>query len=99
MGLQPLYGKLFREGNATNLDEKLTIPLKPLPVVMTYVSGLKKLDIENGVCNIGPCITVNVNGTITECNASMENQETLYNYGNILTDSIEEIFLKGKVKF
>ena len=98
MRLQPLTEKLFREGNAVNLDESLTVPLKPISPLMTYVGKFKKLDLENGLCNIGPLITINVDGIITECDASIENQRSLYNYGNVLTDNIEEIFIKRKTK-
>lgn len=90
--------KLFREGNATNLDEKLTVPLRPLKPLITYVGKTKKFDRENGLCNIGPLVTINPNGIITECDASIEHQETLYNYGNILNNSIEDVVLdKGEL--
>lgn len=91
-----LNGKLFREGNASKLDSSLTVPLRPMRPLITYTGKDNKLDIENGLCNIGPIVCVNVNGTITECDASIINQETLYNYGNVLTDSIESVFLKRK---
>lgn len=100
--LRGLSGKLFREGNAQNLD--LTVPLRPMDTVLTYTAEnkLNKIKYFNkkrvGLCNIGPLVTVNVNGTITECNASIENQETIYNYGNVLIDSIEEVCLnRGKI--
>ena len=64
---------------------------------LTYVNN-NKLDQENGLCNIGPAVAINVNGTITECDASIKHQETIYNYGNILTDSIEEVFIKRHAK-
>lgn len=84
--------KLFREGNATNLDEKLTIPLRPTKTFITYANEHQKFDRENGICMIGPVVTVNPNGLITECDASIEHQETLYNYGNV-SNSIEEAML------
>lgn len=93
-GLQRLTGKLFREGNAEFLDPYLTKKLNPMIPHITYVGNKARFDKENGLCNIGPIITINVNGTITECDASIEHQETLYNYGNVLTDSIENIYLK-----
>ena len=93
-GMQRLTGKLFREGNAESLDSSLTMPMTPMMPHITYVGDKAKFDKENGLCNIGPIITVNVNGTITECDASITHQETLYNYGNVLTDSIEDIYLK-----
>lgn len=92
--LQRLTGKLFREGNAELLDQTLTMKLNPMTPHITYVGNKARFDQENGLCNIGPIITINVNGTITECDASIEHQETIYNYGNVLTDSIEDIYLK-----
>ena len=84
--------KLFREGNAENLDESLTTPLKHLPILLTY-SKRGKFDIKEGICNIGPIITVNPNGIVTDPNASIEHQETIYNYGNVQINTIEEICL------
>ena len=90
--------KLFREGYATSLDEKLTVPLRPMKPLITYVDKNKKFDRDNGLCNIGPLVTINPDGIITESDASIENQEKLYNYGNILTSSIEDVILeKGKL--
>ena len=90
--------KLFREGNATNLDEKLTVPLRPIKILMTYADKKRKFNQENGSCNIGPIVTINPDGVITECDASIKNQEDLYNYGNVLEKSIEDIILeKGEV--
>ena len=85
--------KLFREGNATNLDEKLTIPLRPTKTYITYADEKQKFDRENGICMIGPVVTVNPSGIITECDASIEHQEILYNYGNV-SNSIEEAMLR-----
>lgn len=84
--------KPFREGNAEKLDPHITVPLQKLPILLTYVKR-GKLNIEEGFCNIGPIVTVNPNGIVTEPNASIEHQETIYNYGNVLTNSIEEICL------
>lgn len=102
--MRQLSRKLFREGNAQNLDLDLTVPLRPMNTVLTYTSEnkLNKIRYFNkkrlGLCNIGPLVTVNVNGTITECDASIENQETVYNYGNVLIDSIEDVCLnRGEV--
>ena len=86
--------KMFREGNAVYLDQKLTVPLRPMKTVMTYVKN-GKLDIENGLCHIAPFIAINPNGIVTECNASIEHQETIYNYGNVLTESIEDIYIRN----
>lgn len=97
-GLNPKT-KLFREGNATKLDDSLTVPLKVFPPIVTHIG--KKIwgnffleDIENGICHIGCIVTVNCNGTITDCNASFLNQEDIYNYGNVLNDSIYDVCIK-----
>ena len=98
LGYRDINQKLFREGNAENMDKNLTIPLRPMKKFITYVGKNGKFDRENGLCNIGPLITINPNGIITECDASIEHQETLYNYGNIVNSSIEEIVLdKGEL--
>ena len=88
--------KLIREGNAINLDNNLTVPLRKMDTYMTY-SYKKKLDKENGLLNIGPIVTINVDGIVTECDASNENQRTIYNYGNIFNNSIEEIFINNNI--
>lgn len=85
--------KLFREGNAEYLDKSLTIPVNPIDIVITYVGKFSKFDRE-GLCNIGPFITINPEGIITEDNTSIFHQKSVYNYGNILTDSLEEVALK-----
>lgn len=83
--------KLFNEGNAATLDPDLTVDLRPVDYAMTYVGNNKhKLDL-NGLCYIGPLISISVDGFITECDASFENQRTKFNYGNVLTDSIVEV--------
>ncbi|MBO5376522.1 MAG: radical SAM protein [Bacilli bacterium] len=97
-----LSGKLFREGNAANLDEQDTVPLKPMNLFLSYpgksiLGGLfVTSNRESGLCNIGPLITVNVDGIITECDASIDNQRNLYNYGNVLSDSIEDVCLNRR---
>lgn len=80
-----ITGKLFREGNALNLPRKLTVPLRPMKTFMTY---------DGGLCNIGPIVHINTRGTICETDTTYEKQQTKFNYGNILTDSIEEIVRK-----
>lgn len=89
--------KLFREGNAVNLDPEITIPLRPMPIYMSYYKkglfNIPRFDMNGGNCFIGPLITVNVDGIVTECDASLEHQRTIYNYGNIFDNSIEEICL------
>lgn len=82
--------KLIREGHACNLDKRLTKPLKPMNFYVTYTDDKKKFD-RMGLCNVGPLVTINPNGIITECNASIENQESKYNYGNVLDNRIEII--------
>ena len=64
-----------------------------------YITYLKnKSSNKIKLCNIGPLLTINADGIITECDASFENQEKKYNYGNVLTDSIEEVALeKGTI--
>ena len=89
--------KFFREGNAVHLDNNFTVPLRPLDMLVTYVGDNKKFN-NSGLCNIGPLISVNTNGIVTQGDASIANQETIYNYGNILNDSIENIaLLNGKL--
>ena len=97
-GLRDIYVKLFREGRATELDKNITVPLRPMDVFITYVDKKRKFDRENGLCNIGPLITIGTNGNITECDASIEHQNTIYNYGNVLNESIEEnVLRRGKL--
>ena len=65
---------------------------------ITYTDNNRKFDRENGLCNIGPLITIGTNGNITECDASLEHQKTIYNYGNVLNESIEEnVLRRGKL--
>lgn len=95
--------KLFREGNAVNLDSNLTVPLRPTPIFMSYYKkglfNIPRFDMNGGKCFIGPLITVNVDGIVTECDASLEHQRTIYNYGNIFDNSIEEICLNNNPVF
>lgn len=93
-GFQELHAQLFREGNAEKLDLSLTVPMVPMTPQITYIGKFNKFDMENGICNIGPLVCVNVDGVITECDASIMHQNTIYNYGNVLSDSIEEVTLK-----
>lgn len=102
LGMRKLYGKLFREGNAENLDSSVTLPLRPMDSIISYPSKvllgglIVTSNREKGVCNIGPLVTVNVDGIITECDASIEHQRSLYNYGNVLNESIEEVCLNKR---
>ena len=34
--LRRIDRKLFREGNAVNLDPSITVPLRPMPIYMSY---------------------------------------------------------------
>ncbi len=104
-GKRELIGKLFREGRAVNLPDEITVPLRPMDVYMTYYKkyrnklGMIKrvFDRENGNMIVGPIVTVNPEGIVTECDASIEHQKTLYNYGNVLYESIEDILLRRSV--
>lgn len=95
-GLARLGRKVFREGNAEKLDARITVPFKPHNMFITYVGNDHKLDVENGLCYIGPFITITPDGIVTECDASIVHQLTEYNYGNVLVDSLENIFLRRK---
>ena len=64
----------------------------------TYLGNNNTFDKINGLCNIGPIVTINVDGTITESDASFKNQNTIYNYGNVLNESIIECLLRNKMK-
>ncbi len=76
--------KIFREGRATSLDKSITVPMRPWPIVYSY---LKNDDIYE----IGPLVSVNVDGIVTECDASIENQRTIYNYGSVLNEDLGDI--------
>ncbi len=104
-GKRPLVGKLFREGRAVNLPEEITVPLRPMDVYMTYYTKCRNklgmirrvFDQENGDMIVGPIVTVNTEGIVTECDASIEHQRTLYNYGNVLEEPIEDILFRRSV--
>jgi organic radical activating enzyme len=76
--------KLFREGRAELLDSQLTVPMRPWPIIYTYLK-------EHDVIEVGPLISINADGIVTECDASHEHQRTLYNYGNVLEEDLETI--------
>ena len=65
---------------------------------VTYLGKNNTFDKTNGLCNIGPVVTINVDGTITESDASYNNQNTIYNYGNVLNNSIIECLFNNKMK-
>ena len=79
--------KIFREGRAEELPKEITVPIRPWPIIYTY---LKSQD----VMEVGPLVTINVDGMVTECDASIEHQRTLYNYGNILDENLESIITR-----
>lgn len=97
VGLSRLGSKVLREGNAEKLDSRLTMPFKPYKMLITYVGNKHELDIENGLCYIGPFITVSPDGIVTECDVSIEHQLNEYNYGSVLENSIEKIFLNRNI--
>lgn len=43
-------------------------------------------------------ITINIDGTITEDNTTYENQQTIYNYGNILTYNLVDSLIDNGAK-
>lgn len=88
------FGKLFREGNAVDLEEDLTVPLRPIDIFLTYPNNFKRMDKKRRFCNIGPLVTINTEGIITECDASLDKQSSIYNYGNVLDELIEDVMLK-----
>ena len=83
--------KVFREGNALNLDSSLTKDLTKLDMLISY-------DEKYKICNIGPLIAINPQGIVTEADGSIINQKNIYNYGNVLNESLEDIVKRnGKV--
>lgn len=60
---------------------------------VTYMNRLRFYD-RKGMCSVGPLITINPNGVITEAVPSIKEQEKNYNYGNVFNNSIEEVALK-----
>lgn len=83
--------KLFREGRATQLPEELTVPLRPWPIITSYTT---EKSTKEKICAIGPLVSINVDGIVTDCDASIEHQHTIYNYGNILEESLEDICIR-----
>lgn len=96
-GFAKLGNKVFREGSAEKLDSRITVPFKPYKMLITYVGRKHELDTENGLCYIGPFITISPDGIVTECDASIQHQLNEYNYGSVLDNSIEEIFLNRNI--
>ncbi len=87
LNYREIDNKIFREGRAQTLPEDLTVELRPWPIVYTHH---KKQDIIEA----GPLVTINPDGVVTECDASIENQNTIYNYGNVLDESLEDIIIR-----
>ena len=85
---------IFREGKANNLPTYLTIPLKKFG----YIIAHNEHNPLNSVCYLGPLISINVDGIVTECDASWKHQRTKYNYGNVLEDSLENILIKNNAE-
>lgn len=86
--------KLFREGNGKSLDSNLTIPLRPMRFFVLDYSAKEGIITHK----VGPFITINIDGTITEDNTTYENQQTIYNYGNILTDNLVDSLIDNGAK-
>lgn len=96
--------KLLREGRAELLDPSLSTPFKPAHLYMSYLIAYKKFfnthlefNQELGTCFINE-VAISTKGFVTESNASFEHMETIYNYGNVFDDTIENICLKRKPK-
>lgn len=87
-GMKELNNSILREGNAVNLNDNLTKPLIPNKMVMYN---------HNKELCMGPVIAVNPDGVVTEVDASIENQETIYNYGNVLNETLKDI-VKKRIK-
>lgn len=79
--------KIFSEGRAESLPKEITVPIRPWPIIYTYLKS-------QNVIEAGPLVTINVDGMVTECDASTEHQRTLYNYGNILDENLEAIITR-----
>ena len=60
----------------------------------TYAGRNGVMDKEKGLFNVGPIVTVNTDGILTEADSSLEKQGTTYNYGNIFDGELKEIILK-----
>lgn len=86
--------KLFREGNAKILDDNLTVPLRSMKNIIIDCRGKS----EYITYRIAPFITINIDGTITEDNTTYKNQQTTYNYGNIVKDDLVISLLNNGAK-
>ena len=96
-GLYNLSDKINKEEDINSIGVFRTIKTNPTMIYVTYVNDKNKYD-RNGICKIGPVISINPQGLVTEINASIIDQNTIYNYGNVLDSSIESIAIsKGKL--
>lgn len=95
--LRELTEKPFREGNAEKLKRLQTVPLRSPKKFITYVNKDHEFD-KNGLCLIGPLVSVNTHGIITECDASEIHQASIYNYGSVFKTSFENSALNNKAK-
>ena len=83
--MQGIWSGLISEGNAVNLldeDIKMFVPS------ILYSTNI------NGMVNIGNLVTIDTYGNITECDASIDEQQGKYRYGNVMNDSLKEVCLK-----
>lgn len=76
--------KPIREGNAKELPWLETRRFSPSRPIIYYP--------EEKYIWIGPYIAIAPDGTVTEIDASILNQQTKYNYGNALQTPISDIF-------
>ena len=83
--LQGILTGLISEGNAKNLDGKDIKKFVPARLYSTNI---------NGMINVGTLVTIDTYGNITECDASIDEQQGKYRYGNVLEDSLMEVCLK-----
>ena len=86
-GYRKLPNILINEGRAKQITERRKIEFRPMHYSL--------LEQENGYLLGGSGILVNVNGNITQCDCSHENQEKMYLYGNIKENNIVDIVKKS----
>ena len=89
---------VFKEGNAVNLPNNLTTSFSKIGFLTAYSLFPNSALKMNTICSLGPIVAVNVDGIVTECDASWVNQRTLYNYGSILNEDFESILLRNGAK-
>lgn len=92
-GFRKLEYDIYNEGNALTLDTKKTDLIVHMPVI-TYAKSKNVLDLEHGICNIGPLVTISTGGIVTEDNTTFDKQKTIYNYGSIFDDRIDKLLIK-----